>query len=69
MAEKVSQEVQEAVTVARRFIGEVDKLKVRIKTDPYLLNITGCKESAAVKRASLDLTRALSTLRKAAIFY
>ena len=49
-----------AVAEAKRFI-EVAK---RVKLSPRYCIIDCCKETAATKRASMDLTRALAELRK-----
>ena len=54
---------------ARRFLRLVDVFRARVKADNDALHnhlICGSKESGAVKRASLDLTRALSDMRKRA---
>jgi hypothetical protein len=48
----------------RRFLGACDDAKERLKKDKMLYFITGCRESGALRRASLDLTRALADLRK-----
>ncbi len=51
---------------ARRFLDRVADFKGRLKTDDEFVkywHITGYAETGALKRASLDLTRALSRLR------
>ena len=48
---------------AKRFLERVYQARERIKTDSFARY--GCKETAAVKRASMDLSRALTELRKA----
>jgi hypothetical protein len=51
---------------ALRFIKCVDRFNCRINEDDNFCkywNITGGKETAALKRSSLDLTRALSSMR------
>jgi len=56
--------VLEAEREAKRFLSKVKELKEAIsplKNDDY---IWGCKESAAVRRASMDLSRALSKMRQ-----
>jgi len=49
---------------ARRFLEAGKKLETRIKDGGTALYISGCKESGAVRRASMDLSRALADLRK-----
>jgi len=55
---------------ARRFVEKVKVLEARMEDDhsesEQLLWI-GSKESGAVRRSSMDLTRALSDLRKTSI--
>jgi hypothetical protein len=61
--EKISRARYEAV----RFIARCDELLERHARDEHFrryMEITGFKETAAVKRASLDLSRALSELRR-----
>ena len=55
--------ITEARTEATRFIRAADKAIRKIDTD-NLVNIVGSKETSAVKRASMDLTRALAEMRK-----
>ncbi len=47
---------------ALRFIERAENLVDRLKEDEWAKY--QCKESAAMKRASMDLTRALSEIRK-----
>lgn len=47
---------------AKQFIERVKTLEDKIEEDRHALQ--GCTESGAVKRASMDLTRALAELRK-----
>lgn len=57
----------EARQEARRFLLRLSELEERLATDDYArkyVSIIGCKETAAVKRASLDLSRSLAKLRK-----
>ena len=57
--------VLEAESEARRFLKKVEELKDVAKTEAYEWAFgSGLKESSAVKRASLDLTRALAKIRK-----
>lgn len=51
-----------AVEEAKKFIEKAEKAIKRSEEDGY--TFFGCKETAACKRASMDLTRALSELRK-----
>ena len=52
-----------AVRAAERFLESAEAARLRIASDGMLL-ITGCKETAEVKRASMDLSRALSEMRR-----
>lgn len=45
----------------KRFIERMRACKQRLKEDP---NLVGCKETATLKRASMDLSRVLVELRK-----
>jgi len=49
------------MTEARRFLKACDALNDRLSREEI---ISGCKEAAAVRRASMDLSRALADLRK-----
>lgn len=52
-----------AIAEAERFLAKAKALQDRrAKKDLY--DFQGCKESGAMRRASLDLTRALSDLRR-----
>lgn len=57
--EKLLRAREEAV----RFIDRVDEATTRLQSD-RTLKITGCKETGAVKRSSMDLTRSLAVLRR-----
>lgn len=59
--------VDEAANEAKRFLDRVRKLKAAVGSTHWNGNehIWGSKETAAVRRASLDLTRALAEMRKA----
>ena len=48
---------------ALRFIAAASKAIKKIDED-HMVNIVGSKETSAVKRASMDLTRALAEMRK-----
>jgi hypothetical protein len=56
------EDIQKAESEAQRFLKAVALLHKLSKTD---WEITGNKWSGAVRRASLDLTRALAEMRKA----
>lgn len=51
-----------AIAEAKRFLEKAKKLKTKAKKDDWWY--FGCKESGAVRRSSMDLTRALAELRK-----
>ena len=61
-----------AAAEARRFLASVDALEARVAADDSLVSTVtgvfysgyGLRESGAVRRASLDLTRALADLRR-----
>ena len=55
--------LNESISEAKRFLKKASLLKEAIAKDPYW-GTCGCKESAAVKRSSMDLTRVLSDLRQ-----
>lgn len=55
--------IEEAVAEAKRFIKKANAHLDRAKKDKYYY-LVGTKESGACKRASLDLTRALSKMRQ-----
>lgn len=48
---------------AKKFLEKVKIVRQRAKDDKYLF-IVGCKESADMRRKSMDLTRALANMRK-----
>jgi hypothetical protein len=59
--------INEAADEARRFLRAVEACNERLDRDPYFARmheIVGFKETAAVRRASLDLTKALARMRK-----
>lgn len=60
--------LKKAMAEAHRFLDAASAFKARLLADPEINGdwpITGLGERAAVKRASLDLTRALSAMRRA----
>ena len=54
--------INQAMEEASRFILKAKAVKVKELEDK--LCFYGCKETAALRRASMDLTRALSKLRQ-----
>ena len=53
----------EVINECERFLFKAGDAHERLSTDK-MANISGSKEVAACKRASMDLTRALAELRK-----
>ena len=53
--------LNDAIIEAQRFIDKANEAKERLINDRYAS--FGCKEMAAAKRASMDLTRALVAVR------
>ena len=67
MANTKQDKIARARHEALRFIARCDELIERHAKDEEFrkyMEITGFKETAAVKRASMDLSRALSEMRK-----
>jgi len=59
------EKTKQAVAEAKRFIAAAKALdERRAKRDIY--DFQGCRESGALRRSSLDLTRALADLRRPA---
>ena len=58
-----TEQVNAAMEEAGRFMRAARRLMERVRNEPSLL-VGPSKESGAVRRASLDLTRALAELRK-----
>ena len=59
--------IDDAKNAAQRFIDAVYAMEDREKNDDHFrrfMGITGFRETAAIRRASLDLTRALAEMRK-----
>ena len=54
---------KQAITEAERFITKA-RLAIHRLTNDEMADITGSKETAAAKRASMDLSRALSEIRR-----
>ncbi len=55
--------ILQAMTEAERFMRAAKVVKSQIDADPTCL-ISGTKKTGTLRRASLDLTRALAELRK-----
>ena len=58
-------QVNAAATQARKFLAAVDKLKAVTATPNDAWHIAGSKQSGALRRSSMDLTRRLAEMRKA----
>ena len=59
--------IEETENEARRFLDRVAALRERYAEDEHMqihFYVTGFKERAAMKRASIDLSRALVELRR-----
>lgn len=59
--------IKEAKEAAKTFLRRIEEFEERKKTDEDFAkycDITGYKETGALRRSSLDLTRALSKMRK-----
>ena len=57
--------LQVAIIEAKRFLAKAQAATVRMEVDKEMtFTFQGTKEDAACKRASMDLSRALSDLRK-----
>ncbi len=57
--------IKDAVWEAKRFIARVEELNKKIKIENHTVYyISGIKEAGAIRRSSLDLTRALAKMRK-----
>lgn len=57
----------EAEAECQRFLDKVSQLRTRFQNDEHFrryMRITGGPETSAVRRASLDLSRVLSSLRR-----
>ena len=54
--------LKEAVSEAERFLKRAKELQEALKNKPLIFY--GTKETGAVRRASMDLSRALSDLRR-----
>ena len=54
--------IEEAMKEAMRFLEKAEVARKKATRDKYAFD--GCKETAACRRASMDLTRALVKIRK-----
>lgn len=54
--------VNGAEKVAQQFLIRIEEVKLKLESDSNALS--GCPESGALRRASMELTRALTTMRK-----
>ena len=64
-------EIKEAKEEAQRFLKRIKELENRLKTQSWCvrefrgeLYVEGIRETASIKRASMDLTNVLADLRK-----
>jgi len=60
-------DIDNAAEAAMKFLKRIEQHKARQKRDKYYAEmsmIVGYKETAAIRRSSLDLTRALAEMRK-----
>ena len=57
------EQIDECIKESQRFIKKAREAKKRIKIDKFAPQL-GSKETAAVKRASMDLSRSLADLRR-----
>jgi enamine deaminase RidA (YjgF/YER057c/UK114 family) len=58
----MEEQIKKAIKEAERFIKRAKEARSRISKDPSF-RISGCKEIAAMKRASMDLSRVLVKIR------
>lgn len=56
------EKIDDAINETNRFIAKARKARRRLLVDKFAAY--GCKETAAVRRASMDLSRVLVGLRK-----
>jgi hypothetical protein len=57
-------EIQQVETEMARVMGAIDAVRTRWKQKDNNLFVTGSPETGALRRASLDLSRALVALRR-----
>jgi len=56
--------IETAKKEAHRFIDRVRAYEKRLKSEENRMTISGSREGGALRRASMDLTRALADLRR-----
>ena len=54
--------IDKAMKEAERFLDRAEAVRQKVMKDKYAF--MGCKETAACKRASMDLSRSLAEIRK-----
>jgi hypothetical protein len=57
-------DLDESIREAKRFLDKCKDLKIRVESGFWLEGCEPSKESAAVKRASMDLSRVLTKIRR-----
>lgn len=60
----LAERVDTAAEEAKRFLVKAEDYLDRAKIEKWVMSDGYCKESGAVKRASMDLTRALANMRR-----
>ena len=58
------QNIREAKEEAQRFLKKVEDVEARYAKESKSMFLCGCSETGAVRRASLDLSKALSEMRR-----
>ncbi len=61
-----NKQLDAAIAEAKRFLKAANALKERRAIDTALYEFSPCREGGACRRASMDLTRALTDLRRPA---
>jgi hypothetical protein len=56
--------IQQAKEEAQRFLKKVEDVEARYAKEGRSMFLCGCSETGAVRRSSLDLSKALSDMRK-----
>lgn len=59
------EDLNDAISEAERFLKRAKVAKAKYVSDKMTSYFYTCKEAAATKRASMDLTRALTKIRRA----
>ena len=65
----IVQRIETAEAEARRFLKRVSELRKTYPMKHRFKEVAGLRETAAVRRASLDLSRALNQMRSPARWY